>query len=75
MEKVARGLSAGRVQSVALKIVSDREEEIEKFNAEEYWSIDALLNAEKGSLTAGIKEVGGKKISRLDIKTKQKQKK
>jgi DNA topoisomerase-1 len=67
-KKVARGLSAGRVQSVALKIVSDREEEIEKFNAEEYWSIDALLNAEKGSLTAGIKEVGDKKISRLDIK-------
>jgi DNA topoisomerase I len=70
-KKVARGLSAGRVQSVALKIVSDREEEIEKFNAEEYWSVDAVLDAEKGSLTAGIKEVGGKKIARLDIKNEK----
>ena len=38
-KKVKRGLSAGRVQSVAVKLIVDREEEIEKFNPEEYWNI------------------------------------
>ncbi|MCZ6891409.1 MAG: type I DNA topoisomerase [Chloroflexi bacterium] len=41
--KIQRGLSAGRVQSVALRIVVDREREIEAFNAREYWSIEAIL--------------------------------
>lgn len=40
-QKIRRGLSAGRVQSVAVRIIVDREEEIRKFNPEEYWSIDA----------------------------------
>src|SRR5215216_1215767 len=44
-EKVRRGLSAGRVQSVALKLVVDREREIERFVAEEYWNITARLAA------------------------------
>lgn len=44
--KVKRGLSAGRVQSVALRIICDREEEIDAFVPEEYWTIDALLKAE-----------------------------
>ena len=44
--KVKRGLSAGRVQSVALRIIADREEEIEAFVSEEYWSLEALLNVE-----------------------------
>src|SRR6202035_4471787 len=42
-DKVRRGLSAGRVQSVALKLVCDREREIEKFVPEEYWNILATL--------------------------------
>ncbi len=42
-KKIARGLSAGRVQSVAVKLVVEREREIEKFKPEEYWSIEALL--------------------------------
>ncbi len=42
---IRRGLSAGRVQSVALRIIVDREEEIRKFQPEEYWSIDAKLTA------------------------------
>lgn len=41
--KVKRGLSAGRVQSVAVKIIADREEEIKNFIPEEYWSLDALF--------------------------------
>ena len=43
--KVKRGLSAGRVQSVALRIICDREEEIEAFNPEEYWTLDASFKA------------------------------
>ena len=42
--KVKRGLSAGRVQSVALKIIADREAEIDAFNPEEYWTLDATLS-------------------------------
>ena len=44
-EKVKRGLSAGRVQSVALRMICDREDEISSFIPEEYWSLDALLKA------------------------------
>lgn len=43
-EKVKRGLSAGRVQSVATKLICDREDEIENFVPEEYWTIDAILS-------------------------------
>jgi len=52
--KVKRGLSAGRVQSVALRIIADREEEINAFIPEEYWSLDAVLTVkgEKKPLTA-----------------------
>lgn len=45
-KKVKSGLSAGRVQSVALKLIVDREEEIKKFKPEEYWTIHALANAD-----------------------------
>ena len=44
--KVKRGLSAGRVQSVALRMIADREEEISAFIPQEYWTLDALLKAE-----------------------------
>jgi len=44
-QKIHRGLSGGRVQSVALRLIVDREEEIAAFNPEEYWTIDALLSA------------------------------
>ncbi len=52
--KVKRGLSAGRVQSVALRIIADREEEINTFIPEEYWSLDAKLkvDGERKLLTA-----------------------
>lgn len=45
-KKIKRGLSAGRVQSVALRIICDREEEINAFVPEEYWSLDVFLNVE-----------------------------
>ena len=54
-QKIRRGLSAGRVQSVALRLIVDRELEIRAFNPEEYWTIDAkLLNGVKKSLKAGF---------------------
>ena len=55
-KKVRRGLSAGRVQSVAVKLIVDREEEIEKFIPEEYWNIYAKLS--KGKCKFEAKFVG-----------------
>ncbi len=62
--KVKRGLSAGRVQSVALRIVCDREEEINAFIPEEYWSLEAdlLPEGEKKPITAKLAEYRGKKV-------------
>ena len=54
-QKIRRGLSAGRVQSVALKVIVDREEEINAFNPEEYWIIDAkLANSQRRTFTATL---------------------
>lgn len=50
-KKVRRGLSAGRVQSVALRLIAEREREIEAFKAEEYWELDVLLNLNPKSQT------------------------
>ncbi|MCH5332364.1 MAG: type I DNA topoisomerase [Agathobacter sp.] len=62
--KVKRGLSAGRVQSVALRIVCDREEEIEAFIPEEYWTLEAALlpKGEKKPILARLVEYKGEKI-------------
>jgi len=61
-EKVKRGLSAGRVQSVALRLVCEREREREAFVPEEYWTIEVLLRSEKGPLVARLKRYKGKPI-------------
>jgi DNA topoisomerase-1 len=60
--KIKRGLSAGRVQSVALRIICDREDEINAFIPEEYWSLDAILNVkgEKKPVTAKYYGKAGK---------------
>ena len=66
-KKVRRGLSAGRVQSVAVRLIRDRELEIENFKPDEYWNIDALLNpqGEKGEFTARLAATAdGKKADR-----------
>ncbi len=52
--KVQRGLSAGRVQSVATRLICDREEKIKSFIPEEYWSIEALFNVNKKKMTASF---------------------
>ncbi len=67
-KKVTRGLSAGRVQSAALWIVTEREKEIEAFKSEEYWSINALLDSKEGSFQAELKERNGEKIEKGDVK-------
>lgn len=63
--KVKRGLSAGRVQSVALRLVADREDEINAFIPEEYWTMDAVLKVkgERRSLTAKFYGTDKKKIT------------
>ncbi|MBP0959410.1 MAG: type I DNA topoisomerase, partial [Oscillospiraceae bacterium] len=63
-KKVRRGLSAGRVQSVAVRLIVDRENEIREFVTQEYWSIDAKLNAHssKKAFSAKLSAVDGKKI-------------
>lgn len=63
-KKVRRGLSAGRVQSVAVKLIVDREEEIENFIPEEYWNIYAILLDENSDKTFTAKFYGkdGKKV-------------
>jgi len=67
--KLPGSRSAGRVQSVALRLVSERESEIERFKPEEYWSVEARLNQKGKSFLARLFSVDGKKTDKLDIKT------
>src|SRR3989339_524278 len=70
--KIAKGLSAGRVQSVAVRLIVEREREIKAFNVEEYWSVEALLKTAAGEeLTAGLIGIGEKTLGKLDIKNKE----
>jgi DNA topoisomerase-1 len=61
--KVKKGLSAGRVQSVAVRLICDREEEIRSFEPEEYWTLDAEFLCEGGSFVAKLLHYNGKKIN------------
>ena len=67
--KLPGSRSAGRVQSVTLRLVADREAEIEKFKAEEYWSVEAQLAQGGKSFLARLFAVDGKKTDKLDIKS------
>lgn len=69
-EKIKRGLSAGRVQSVALRIICDREEEINAFIPEEYWTLDAKINikGEKKTITA---KFYGDENGKIDIHSQE----
>ncbi len=62
-EKVKKGLSAGRVQSVALKLICDREEEIANFNPEEYWTIDSEIKKGKKVIGLSFSNINGKKVT------------
>src|SRR5689334_1876979 len=65
--KLPGARSAGRVQSVALRLVVEREQEIEAFRAQEYWSIDADLAAQTGNFVARLIQLDGKKIEKLTL--------
>ncbi len=66
--KLPGSRSAGRVQSVALRIIVEREMEIEAFNAQEYWTVKALLQTPRGqSFEARLTVLGGKKLDKFDI--------
>ncbi len=68
--KLPGSKSAGRVQSVALRLICDRENEIEKFKAEEYWTIEAeLFTAAKALIKSKLIQLDGKKLEKFDIKT------
>ena len=69
-KKVRRGLSAGRVQSVAVRLIVDRENEIKAFKSEEYWTIDAKLHgsASRKQFPSKLTEIDGKKA---ELKTKE----
>ena len=55
-DKVRRGLSAGRVQTVALRLIVEREREIRAFIKQEYWTIDVALNAKKAPVLDGASQ-------------------
>ncbi|MDR2687705.1 MAG: type I DNA topoisomerase [Oscillospiraceae bacterium] len=68
-QKIRRGLSAGRVQSVAVRLIADREQEVRAFVPEEYWTIDAkLLNSARKNLTA---QFAGDQRGKIPLKNKE----
>jgi DNA topoisomerase-1 len=70
--KLPGARSAGRVQSVALRLVCDREAEIERFIREEYWNIAAILQTPRSeNFEARLTAFDGKKLQKLDIKNKE----
>jgi len=67
-KKIRYGLSAGRVQSVALRLICEREKEIQAFKEQEYWTIGArLATAKSQDFKATVVEVAGKKLGKFDI--------
>ena len=66
-KKIRRGLSAGRVQSPALRMIVERELEIEAFISQEYWSIDALLNTQEQAFKAKLTLFNGEKVSQFSV--------
>src|SRR3546814_6184917 len=65
--KLPGAKSAGRVQSVALRLVVDREREIEAFRAQEYWTVTAAMQASGQAFDARLTEWKGKKLDKFDL--------
>lgn len=73
--KIARGLSAGRVQSVAVRLIVEREKEIQNFKSQEYWTVEALLkklDTSKDNFTAQLTKIDNKSLKKFDIANKEK---
>lgn len=71
-KKVRRGLSAGRVQSPALRMIVQREDEINAFKSREYWTIHGALKKGKQAFEASLNQFAGKKLKKFDIGNEQK---
>jgi DNA topoisomerase-1 len=71
-KKIRRGLSAGRVQSPALRLIVERELEIESFKPREYWSIEAEVESDKQPFTAKLSQLKGNKLSQFSINNEKK---
>ncbi len=70
-KKIRRGLSAGRVQSPALRMIVEREEEIEKFERQEYWTIEADLQHEQARFGAKLYRYQGQKVAQFTFTDEQ----
>jgi DNA topoisomerase-1 len=66
-KRFRKALSAGRVQSVALRLICDREEEIKKFVPKEYWTVEGIFRKETSKFPAKLFAVDGKKLGKFDI--------
>ncbi|RUM42338.1 MAG: type I DNA topoisomerase [Desulfurobacterium sp.] len=66
-KRFKKALSAGRVQSVALRLICDREEEIRKFVPKEYWTVEGIFRKETSKFPAKLFAVDGKKLDKFDI--------
>ena len=73
--KLPKSKSAGRVQSVALRLIYERECEIDKFKSEEYWDVVGNFSSKKGGLSARLITFDGKKLEKLSIKNELEAKK
>jgi DNA topoisomerase-1 len=71
-KKIRRGLSAGRVQSPALRLIVEREQEIEKFKPKEYWTIEADVESDGSAFGAKLFNYEGKKLSQFTINNEKK---
>ncbi len=71
-KKVIKGLSAGRVQSVAVRLIVEREREIEAFDPQEYWTVEGLFHKEdsENKFEAKLNSINGKKLDKLEISSK-----
>ncbi len=71
-KKIRRGLSAGRVQSPALRLIVERELAIEKFEPKEYWSLDTVVESDKQEFNGKLTFLNGEKISQFTINSEEK---
>lgn len=69
-KKIRRGLSAGRVQSPALRLICEREKEIEEFKKREYWTLEADSEADQVAFVAKLTHLEGKKLEQFSIENK-----
>jgi len=66
-KKISRGLSAGRVQSPALRLICEREEEISRFEPREYWSIEAQVEKDKTPFAARLYQLDGERVQQFTV--------